>query len=104
MSVIRPHWFPLLCALIALVSLYDTFLIVQYSWSINLLEENPVGRWLLNVADGEVGVFVRVKLAGTVIVLTILAVLKKLRSRKAFPVTTSVAAWQAGLFTYLVLA
>ncbi len=101
MSVLRPNWFPLLCVLIGLVSLYDTFLIVKFSWSIRQLEENPLGRWLIDIANGDVGGFVRVKLAGTVIVLSVLTMLQKLKSRKAFPVTSSIAAYQTGLFTYL---
>lgn len=101
MWLVRPLWFPLLCFLIVSVSLYDTFLIIKYSEPLRQMEENPVGRWLIAVGDGQVGIFVRVKLAGTLIVMTVLTVLQRIRSRKTLPVTTSLAAYQTGLFTYL---
>ena len=101
MRLIQHYWFPILCSLIALVSLYDTLLIVIYHDQLPFLEENPLGILLLNVADGEVGVFVRVKLAGTVVVVTILTWMKRCQSRRTLPVTTSLAAYQTALFTYL---
>ena len=100
----RTIWFHLLLMFILSVSLYDTLLIVQYSESIRSMECNPMGRWLIDLAAGDVDVFVRVKLAGTTVTLTSLALLWRLGSRKTFPVTTSVAAYQAGLFAYLTLA
>ena len=70
---------------------------------IGTTEKNPIGRWLISVADGEVGVFVRTKLAGTVIVISVLTWLQKKRSPKTFPVTTSIAAYQLGLLAYLTI-
>lgn len=98
------HWFPLLLAVIAAVSLYDTFLIVYFSDTIFEMEQNPLGSWLLRLGHGEVGLFVRAKLAGTVTVVAILLAMHRCRSRKTMPVTTSLAAYQTGLFTYLTLA
>ena len=57
------YWFAVLCGLILAVSLYDTFLIVKFSKTIPLMESNPMGRWLLRTADGNVEPFVRAKLA-----------------------------------------
>lgn len=104
MSITRNLWFHLLFAFILTVSLYDTLLIVKYSESIRIMERNPMGRWLIDVAAGDVEVFVRVKLAGTTLTLATLALLRRFGSRKAVPVTTSIAAYQAGLFAYLTLA
>ncbi|MEZ6127125.1 MAG: hypothetical protein R3C59_00420 [Planctomycetaceae bacterium] len=101
MRRIQTAWFPILLTLIAMVSLYDTFLIVIFQEDIYWTEENPLGIWLLRAGGGNVGVFVRTKLAGTVIVLSSLTWMRIHRSRKAFPVTTSIAAYQTGLFTYL---
>lgn len=94
-------WYPLLCLFILAVSLYDTYLIVEFSESLIYMEENPVGQWLIRVAHGEVGVFVRVKLAGTLIVLLALAMLRRFQRKQSVPVSVSVASFQAGLFTYL---
>ncbi len=104
MNFCKKNWFPLLITLIAAVSLYDTALIVVFSDSIGVMEQNPMGRWLLNIGDGNVWLFVRAKVAGTITVLALLTLMYSRRSRKAFPVTSSIAAYQTGLFTYLTFA
>lgn len=104
MSVLRRIWFPALCCLIVGVSLYDTFLIVKYADHIATMEENPIGVWLLRIANGGIGVFVRAKLAGTLIVLAVLLTMWKRKSRTVVPVTTSLAVYQLGLLTYLTFA
>ena len=94
-------WFPLLAVGIAAVSLYDAYLIVRFRDMIWMMEENPMGQWLLEIADGQVGIFVRVKLAGTVMVLSLLVLMWKMRMSMLFPVTTTIASWQTGLMIYL---
>lgn len=94
-------WFPLLAVAIGAVSLYDTYLIVRFRDLISITEENPIGRWLLEMADGQIGIFVRVKLAGTVMVLSLLMLMWKMRMRILFPVATMIASWQTGLIIYL---
>lgn len=100
----RRYWFPAAIAVIAAVSLYDTFLIIQYSEVIGSTEENPIGTWLLKAGNGSIWVFVRCKVAGTIVVLSSLLAMWLYRSRLLFPVTTSVASYQAGLFMYLTVA
>lgn len=100
----KNYCFPLLVGFIAAVSLFDTFLIVHFSETIFEMEENPIGTWLLQMGGGSVGLFVRAKLAGTLAVVAILLGMYRCRSRKTMPVTTSVAAYQTGLLTYLTLA
>ena len=104
MNFCKRNWFPILISLIAAVSMYDTALIVVFSDTIGIMEENPMGRWLLNIGDGNVWLFVRAKLAGTITVLSVLTLMYLRRSKKAFPVTSSIAAYQTGLFTYLTFA
>lgn len=104
MTTIKTYWFPILCAVIVGVSLYDTHLIVKYSSTIGQMEENPIGCWLLDIADGGISIFVRAKLAGTLTVLSVLVYLWKTSSRKTLPVTASLAAYQTGLLAYLTLA
>lgn len=99
----RRLWFPAAMAIIAVVSLYDTYLIVAYGDALRVMEQNPVGRWLLEVNNYEVGVFVRSKLAGTLVVLTVLFAMYRARSRFVFPVSTSVASGQVMLFVYLTV-
>ncbi|MCA9047629.1 MAG: hypothetical protein KDA89_02810 [Planctomycetaceae bacterium] len=96
--------FGVMLTLILSVSAYDTMLIVQYRDWIGHLEENPIGRWLISLDSGNINLFVRSKLAGTLVVAVTLITLKRRRSTKTMPVTTSLAAYQTGLLTYLTLA
>lgn len=96
-------WFPFLMTIIAVVSLYDTWMIVRFHDWIGDLEENPAGRWLLEIAGGDIGPFVRTKLAGTLVVLTVLTGMWVRQSRLLFPVASSVASYQAGLMVYLTV-
>lgn len=104
MRALGQAWFPILCSLIAFVSIYDTALIVKFREHIVVMEENPMGIWLIKAGGGDVEIFVRAKLAGTVTVLAILTFLWRYHKRTAFPVTTSVAAYQTGLLAYLTFA
>ncbi len=97
-------WFLIRCALIAAVSIYDTALIILFRDHILQLERNPMGVWLLKAGAGDIEIFVRVKLAGTVAVVAILTCLWRYNRRTALPVTTSIAAWQTGLLAYLTFA
>lgn len=99
----RRLWFPAALAIIAVVSLYDTYLIIAHGEGLRMMEQNPFGRWLLEVNNYDVGVFVRSKLAGTLIVLSILIAMYRARSRFVFPVSTSVASGQVMLFVYLTV-
>ncbi len=60
--------------------------------------------WLLEIAGGQAGVFVRVKLAGTLLVLSTLMFMWKWRAPMLFPVTTSIASCQTCLMIYLTAA
>ena len=93
-----------LCTFIGLVSLYDGYLVEQYREIIVHMEENPFGAYLLRLADGETSLFLRVKAAGTVVVLGVLAFLYLKVRRWAFPVAHSVAAFQFTLLLYLTLS
>lgn len=101
---IRENWFPLAMMVIGFVSLFDTYLIWHFEEEMLSMEENPIGYWLLEMDHGGIGIFVRTKLAGTVCVLSTLVLMWRLRSRIVFPVTTSVASYQVGLFFYLTVS
>jgi len=87
--------------IVGAVSCYDAYLIQRYQFSIQVLEENPIGRWLLEVGQGEVLLFVRAKLAGTLVVLTVLAWLYRHWRRIAHPTAIALATFQLGLLVYL---
>lgn len=100
-NIVRHTWFPLLWTLIVGVSLYDAWLIVEYAEQIRWLEENPIGTWLILMNNGDVSLFVRTKLAGTILVGFILLILRRWRYQHTLPVTSSLAACQSALFCYL---
>ena len=102
-SFLRRHWFPIAIAIISAVSLYDTYLIVLFQGEIYHMEENPMGFWLLQIGHGSVDIFVRTKIAGTIVVVSTLLAMWIYRSKIVFPVTTSVASYQMGLFMYLTV-
>ena len=101
MSAFLKQTFPWLLGLIVAVSLYDTMLIVVFQDTIVQLERNPAGSWLLSLGNGDVEIFVRAKLAGTLIVAAVLVFMHRYQSASTTPVTTSLAALQTGLFAYL---
>ncbi|MCA9038179.1 MAG: hypothetical protein KDA91_23805 [Planctomycetaceae bacterium] len=103
MSRFRSYVFPFLCSIILGVSAYDVWLTVKFSEIMLEVEENPIGLYLLQLNHGDVELFLRAKIAGTVVVMSVLLLMHKWRSRKTIPVTGSLAVYQTGLFTYLTM-
>jgi hypothetical protein len=92
------------CLLIAAVSVHDAILVVLNANVIGDVEKNPIGRWLIEAAGGEIWLFVSLKLMGTAIVCATLVMLYEFRSRLALTAGTGVASFQAGLLWYLTFA
>ena len=67
-------------------------------------EKNPVGLWLLRAGNGDVEIFVRAKLAGTLTVVAVLVFMYRCKSWSAVPVTTFISAFQTWLLAYLTFA
>ena len=92
---------------VATVAIYDMILTVRYWQSLKQMEENPVGRWLMNLDQIENGavpnltLFISMKAIGTIIVLLTIAFLVTRKSRLGHPVATGVSSFQLGLATYL---
>jgi len=100
----RRGWFAALWLFIGAVSAIDTYLIFRFRDLMWRLEENPVGRYLIELDEGNVTVFILTKIAGTVVVMSVLAGLHVYRRRMSFPVTASVAAFQLRLLVYVALS
>lgn len=72
---------PICSLLIGFVSAYDSYLTVMYVDSIQSLELNPVGRWMMGLDDPlnsytpQIAFFLGCKFAGTVLVLFVLQIL-----------------------------
>ncbi|MBS0262028.1 MAG: hypothetical protein JSS02_08720 [Planctomycetes bacterium] len=103
-TLVQRVWFPVLWSFIAAVSAFDTFLTIRFEDLMSVVERNAVGRFLIDLDNGGIGLFVRTKIAGTVIVLIALVALHLYQRRWARPVTIALAAFQFGLLSYLALS
>ena len=92
------------CMLVAAVSVHDAMLVVLHADIISEVEQNPVGRWLIELQGGDVWLFVSLKLVGTAIVCAVLVTLYEYRTRLALAASSGVASFQAGLLWYLTFA
>ncbi len=92
------------CLLIGGVSLVDTWLIVRHAEILQVTEENPVGRLLLTLGNGDVSLFVGCKLLGTALVLAALFWLSANYWVIAQPVIRCITVFQSWLLWYLCVA
>jgi hypothetical protein len=98
------------CFIIALVSIYDMYLTVKYAQYLKYMEQNPVGRWLMQLdqlksgAIPDLTLFLSAKSVGTLLVLVILALLYHHRRRIGHPVAVGVTTFQVVLAWYLTMA
>jgi len=92
------------CLFVAAVSVHDAMLVVLNATVIGEVEQNPVGRWLIELQGGEVWLFVSVKHVGTAVVCAVLVTLYEFRARLALAASGGVAAFQMGLLWYLTFA
>lgn len=97
----RKHVFYLCCAVITLISVHDAILLIVNQGIINEVEQNPLGSLLLNIAGGNVWLFVSVKLLTTSFVGTALIFLHEHFRSIAEKVIAGVATFQIGLLYYL---
>lgn len=85
----------------AAVSAYDGYLVIRTGDMISDFEKNPVGLLLINWNDGDPGLFLLVKAAGTLTVVFALGALNRRSRRLIRPVALSVAAFQSWLLFFL---
>lgn len=89
---------------VAAVSVHDAMLVALNANVIGEVEQNPVGRWLIELQGGDVWLFVSLKLVGTAIVCAALVTLYEFRAHLALAASGGVAAFQMGLLWYLTFA
>jgi hypothetical protein len=83
------------------VSMYDGYLVVRTGDMILDFEQNPVGRYLIQCNNGDPSIFLRVKAASTMVVLTVLAEMHRYSRRLASPVAFGLAVFQSALLIFL---
>tara|TARA_Y100000310_G_scaffold65019_1_gene60540 strand:- start:2142 stop:2486 length:345 start_codon:yes stop_codon:yes gene_type:complete len=87
---------------IGLMSAYDAFWLVKNREFISSIEKNPLGLWLIELDDGDVSIFVSLKLAGTMLALGILALLYRYKRRWAWVCVVSVFIVQVFVIWYVI--
>jgi len=98
--------------IVASVAVYDFVLTITYAPTLQFMEENPLGRWLmgldrLELAFGEspdLTLFLTMKTIGTLTVLATMYVLVQWRSKIGHPVALGVSSFQIYLAGYLTFA
>ncbi len=95
--------FAICCLWIAAVSVHDAVLVLAHHDVIGQLEQNPLGRWLIQAHGGDVWLFVWLKLAGTALVCAVLVKWYRYRSFVAVAVAAAIACFQSLLLLYLYL-
>ena len=83
------------------VSVYDGYLVIRTGSDIREFEKNPVGLFLIEHNHNDPTAFLIAKAAGTCVVLGALTVLYRRSQRIAFPVTSAIMVFQAGLLVFL---
>lgn len=98
--------------IVSIVAVYDMIMTVTYSSSLQFMEENPIGRWLMGIHNmnhwygqtPDLSFFLTMKVLGTVIVLTTMYLLIRWRARIGNPVSIGVSSFQILLAFYLTFA
>ena len=88
---------------VAAVSVHDAMLLLLTDQVIAEVELNPMGRWLIKWDEGEVLLFVILKLIGTTTACALVVALFQRRPEIAFAVAASLAGFQVVLLSYLTL-
>ena len=87
--------------LIVFVSVHDGYLVLANRPVMTGVEQNPLGRWLLERSGGDIWLLLSLKSLGTVAVATFLLLLRSTHPRIAFVACAAIAAFQVGLLIYL---
>ncbi len=93
-----------LFAIIAAVAAYDVYLSIKFQATLHAMEENPLGRWLIALDNGDVALFMTAKMMGTMVVLLVLPAFYRFRRNLGMATASGVAAFQSSLFCYLTFA
>ena len=88
--------------IIGMISSYDLYLAVAHREELEQLELNPIGLWLIDLGDGDLSLFMGIKMAGTVTVLGILVLMYAGYKKLAWICCSTVAFLQVWLLVYLL--
>jgi hypothetical protein len=92
------------CLFVAAVSVHDAVLVILHHNVIGHVEQNPIGKWLIAAQQGDVWLFIFLKLCGTAVVCAILVTLYRWRRRLAWAAMVGLIGFQFFLLLYLIVA
>lgn len=95
---------PLLWMFIALVSTVDTYLSVKFPIFLNALEENPIGRFLLQADSGDPALLVSAKFFSGMLVMSVLILSHRWYSQLCRVLSITLSLFQVWLLGYLLFA
>lgn len=90
-------WFVSFC-----VELYDIYLLIDLSSTISEFEMNPVGRFLISLDGGKVGLFVVAKIVFVGMLLACLPLLYRKKPKLALTLMSILCASRIAVFSYLM--
>ena len=94
--------FETLCFVIALISAVDLYWLGKNREAILEMEENPLGRLLISMDEGDISLFMATKFLGTMLAVYILFKLKRFNFKYTMPITFVIAIAQVFLLIYLL--
>jgi len=83
------------------IGAYDTYLSIKYRDSLYESELNPIGRWLIEQDQGDVALFMGIKMAGTILALGILSYYFSVKPWRALLVGTALCGVQVAVLLCL---
>ena len=95
------YYFALLWLSIGLISSVDLYWCIKNQHIIAQIEENPIGRYLIELDQGDVALFMGIKMAGTDTALGALIFLYHWKKRYAWIATITLSILQFCLLYYL---
>ena len=95
------YYYSIMWMAIGIISAIDIYWSIINQSVLGELEENPIGRYLINISDGDIALFMSVKVAGTIIALGVLVFLYHWKQKYAWPIIISLTVAQFFLLSYL---
>ena len=94
-------WFTVGIIVILMVSAYDVYLSIKLQDLLPETEKNPVGRWLIQIDNQDVALFMAAKLFGTGLAIHLLGLLRHYKLKILKPVMASIVLLQLALLMFL---
>jgi len=95
------YYYGIMWLAIGIISSVDVYWSIVNQEILMEAEENPIGKYLIEHEDGDIALFMSVKVAGTIMALGILVVLYHWNKRYAWPIIIVLTVAQFWLLSYL---